>query len=323
MAGREQTASRDVPPLSAASVRYAGAYASTASAVCLCLLLPPLRCEYRARSVAEQIAPVTAGDPRQMSDDGTIYIERWGSSGPRVVLIHGGAQGTSSAGHRNFASQEPLGDDGWQLIVPDRPGHGRSPDPGRPDDAEADAVWVADLLGDGAHLVGHSFGGLVAVAAAARRPAAVTSLVLIEPALFAVATQAPAVRKQLVKMAATMILPFSPKTRAERMMRYLGIPKVFALTDDDLTALGKSLKRGKFPKGTTIDGWLAGIRAARIPALVISSGSNAAFAAMGEVVAAKLDGRHIVVPIEHHFPQWNADAFNPLVAQFWQDAERN
>ena len=254
--------------------------------------------------------------------DDAVYIERWGADGPRVVLVHGGAQGTSSAGHRNFAAQEVLGSEGWQLVVPDRPGHGRSPDPGRPDDAEADAVWVADLLGDGAHLVGHSYGGLVAVAAAARRPAEVTSLVLIEPALFAVATQATAVRKQLAKMAATMILPFPPKARAERMMRYLGIPRVFALTDDDLTSLGKSLKRGRFPKRAAIEGWLAAIRTARIPVLVISSGSNAAFAAMGEIVAAKAGGSHIVVPIDHHFPQWNAAAFNPLVAQFWGDAER-
>ena len=254
-----------------------------------------------------------------MTDDG-IYIERWGEAGPRVVMVHGGAQGTSSAGHRNFSHQESIATSGWQLIIPDRPGHGRSPDPGRPDDAAADGVWVAELLGTRAHLVGHSFGGLVAVAAAARRPAAVTSLTLIEPALFGVATKAPAVRKQLVKMAATMILPFSPKTRATRMMRYLGIPGVFALTDDDLTSFGRSLKRGKIPAKATLEGWLEAIRDAAIPALVVSSGSNAAFTAMGEIVAARLGGRHVVVPIGHHFPQWNDAVFNPLVTQFWTEA---
>lgn len=254
-----------------------------------------------------------------MSDD-AVYVERWGSSGPEVVMVHGGTQGTASAGHRNFSEQAPLAAHGWRLVVPDRPGHGRSPDPGRPDDAEVDAVWVADLLGDGAHLVGHSYGGLVAVAAAARRPQAVMSLVLIEPALFAVAVQSGAVKKQLAKMAATMILPFPARTRAKRMMRYLGIPAVFALTDDELTALGTSLKRGRFPKPAVIEAWLATIRASNIPALVVSSGSNAAFQATGEVVAAKLGGRHVVVPIEHHFPQWNVAAFNPLVEQFWRTA---
>src|SRR5271165_4633819 len=113
----------------------------------------------------------------------SIHVARWGHSGPRVVLVHGGAQGTPVGGESNFRAQQPLAQEGWQLIVPDRPGHGRSPDPGRPDDAEADGAWVAALLEDGAHLVGHSFGGCVALAAAARRPEAVRSLTLIEPGM--------------------------------------------------------------------------------------------------------------------------------------------
>jgi pimeloyl-ACP methyl ester carboxylesterase len=55
-----------------------------------------------------------------------------------VILVHGGAQGSEVGGERNFSPQRALAEEGWQLIVPDRPGHGRSPDPGRPDDAEAD-----------------------------------------------------------------------------------------------------------------------------------------------------------------------------------------
>jgi pimeloyl-ACP methyl ester carboxylesterase len=43
-----------------------------------------------------------------------------------VISVHGGAQGS------NFSAQRALADRGWQLVVPDRPGHGRSPDPGRP-----------------------------------------------------------------------------------------------------------------------------------------------------------------------------------------------
>jgi pimeloyl-ACP methyl ester carboxylesterase len=99
----------------------------------------------------------------------SIHITRWGDSGPRVVFVHGGAQGTDVAGESNFSNQKILAARGWQPIVPDRPGHGKSPDPGRPDDAEADGTWVADLFGDGAHLLGHSFGGCVALSAAAVR----------------------------------------------------------------------------------------------------------------------------------------------------------
>jgi len=109
--------------------------------------------------------------------------------------VHGGAQGSGAAGERNFAAQRPLADRSFQLIVPDRPGHGRSPDPGRPDDAEADGQWVAELLEGGSHLVGHSFGGAVALAAAARRAGNVLSLTLIEPAMHKVAASDPRVRQ--------------------------------------------------------------------------------------------------------------------------------
>lgn len=250
-----------------------------------------------------------------------IHVARWGEHGPRVVMVHGGAQGSSSAGHRNFHAQEELGAQGWQLLVPDRPGHGQSPDPGRPDDAEADALWVAELLGNGAHLVGHSFGGLVAVAAAARRPEAVRSLTLIEPALLKVATRAPAVRKLVLRMAATMILPFRPATKARRVMGYLGIPEVFARTDEELATLAGALRRGKFPPKASMQAWLQTIADHRIPVLLISSGSNDAFIAIGDAVAKLVGGRHEIVSAPHHFPQWTGAPFNRLVTDFWRNAD--
>ena len=65
-------------------------------------------------------------------DQSAIHITRWGHAGPRVILVHGGAQGSEVGGERNFSAQRALADRRWQLVVPDRPGHGRSPDPGRP-----------------------------------------------------------------------------------------------------------------------------------------------------------------------------------------------
>ena len=115
-----------------------------------------------------------------------IHLTQWsrlGASDPTVVLVHGSAQGSLVGGDRHFAAQSRLAMRGWRLVVPDRPGHGRSPAPGRPDDPQADGAWVADLLGPAGHLVGHSFGGAVALAATAMRPEAVLSLTLIEPAL--------------------------------------------------------------------------------------------------------------------------------------------
>ena len=85
------------------------------------------------------------------------------------MLIHGGTQGSAVGGSSHFATQERLANEGWQLLVPDRPGHGLSPARGCPDDAALDGEWAASIVGDGAHLVGHSFGACVALAAAVKR----------------------------------------------------------------------------------------------------------------------------------------------------------
>ena len=252
----------------------------------------------------------------------SIHITRWGGSGPRVVMVHGGAQGSRAAGERNFAAQKPLADEGWQLVVPDRPGHGKSPSPGRGDDADADAVWVADLLGDGAHLVGHSFGGLVALAAAARRPEAVLSLTLIEPALHKIATRDPAVRKFLLRLAAATLLSFSPVTRAKRVMQALHIPvSDFGRDDGELRAIGTALRRMKLPAKAAIERNLDAVKAARIPLLIVSGGSHQAFVAAGQAGAAMGGGQHVIAPSEHHFPQWSGDTFNRLLTEFWRGAE--
>src|SRR5262249_28744094 len=55
-------------------------------------------------------------------------------------------------------------------------------------DFEIDAGDVAELLAGGAHLVGHSYGALGALLAAAARPRAVRSLTVIEPPAFRLAS---------------------------------------------------------------------------------------------------------------------------------------
>lgn len=125
--------------------------------------------------------------------DAPVHVTVWNDSthaasaeNRRVVLVHG----TMTWGEECFARQRPLAGE-FELVVMDRRGFGDSPDTER-SDWEADAEDVIDLLGAGAHLVGHSYGGVVAMAAAARRPDAIRSLVLIEPAALRVAETASA-----------------------------------------------------------------------------------------------------------------------------------
>ncbi len=96
--------------------------------------------------------------------------ERW------VVLLHG--QPGSGADWQQVASRLP---DGLGVLAPDRPGYGTSPRPAGGFTAGARAV-VAELDAQGidrAVLVGHSYGGGVALATAQLAPERVEALVLL------------------------------------------------------------------------------------------------------------------------------------------------
>jgi pimeloyl-ACP methyl ester carboxylesterase len=123
----------------------------------------------------------------------TIWDEA-GAGAPAVVLLHS----TMTWGTACFGAQRPLARR-YRLLVMDRRGFGESPDADR-SDYEVDASDVVGLLGDGAHLVGHSYGGVVAALAAGLRPQAVRSLALIEPSSFRLAAHEPTVAAALERM---------------------------------------------------------------------------------------------------------------------------
>lgn len=118
--------------------------------------------------------------------DFPIHVADTGA-GETVVLLH--SSGMSGDQWRRTA--EHLVKGGARAVVPDLLGSGRSAPfaAGKPFSFRDDVAIVQSLLQrlDGpAHLVGHSYGGLIALRAAALDPARVRSIALYDPVAFGV-----------------------------------------------------------------------------------------------------------------------------------------
>jgi pimeloyl-ACP methyl ester carboxylesterase len=103
-----------------------------------------------------------------------LNVTTWGSGDP-ALLVHGSLR----RGEDTWREQRPLAGS-YRLLLVDRRGFGSSPADGRVD-FDRDADDVAGMLDEDVHLVGHSYGGVVSMLAAARRREAVRSLTVIEP----------------------------------------------------------------------------------------------------------------------------------------------
>ena len=111
-----------------------------------------------------------------------VHVLEAGQAGPPVLMIHG-----ASANAREFTwTLAPKLEQDFRVLMADRPGHGHSR---RPPGAEALGVQAAQMAGvleklapdEQAVVVGHSFGGAVALRLALDRPELVKGLVLLAP----------------------------------------------------------------------------------------------------------------------------------------------
>ena len=262
-----------------------------------------------------------------------VHVTRWGTKGPRVLIIHGGVQGGLGGGPATFIKQKALSEQGWQLVLPDRLGFGASPSHG-PDDMEADSIWIASMLCSGTNLIGHSFGGSGALLAAARSPEAVQSLVLVEPALqplfsgsMAMARY-PRARAEFLKLGEALLAARTPADYALTFACSLGAPSrngsgfneaanSIEADPKKASALGCALLQARLVSPSALRRAAEAVKQAKVPVLIITGGWSPMFDAVGELGAELTGGRHVIVRSPSHFVQLaNPDAFNVVVAAF-------
>jgi pimeloyl-ACP methyl ester carboxylesterase len=103
-----------------------------------------------------------------------------------VLLIHSG--GFTSRQWRRLAAQLAPA---HRVLAPDLIGYGPTPWPtGAPFHFTEDVAMLAALLDEPAHLVGHSYGGLLALQLALAHPARVRSIAVYEPVAFGILDEA-------------------------------------------------------------------------------------------------------------------------------------
>jgi pimeloyl-ACP methyl ester carboxylesterase len=256
-----------------------------------------------------------------------LNVVVWGG-GERVVCVHG----SLSWGTFAFRAQRRLATS-HSLILPDRRGYGASAATGRAD-FSVDADDVAALLGDGAHLVGHSYGAVVALLVAARRPQAVRpdrggACRLVRYArrcgrqeLIAALAGVQAAASSLG--AAEFVVRFHEALGYRRGVDVLEHPK---LTSDGVRAAETTMtERPPWEAEIPLDAARAGR-----PALIVSgrwdnlaAGEQAlgrrAFGAVCETLTGALGARRVIIDGWAHGCQYSGEPFNGALRSFWESA---
>lgn len=248
-------------------------------------------------------------------------------SGPPALLVHG----SMSFGALAFSEQRPLAEE-FELHIVDRRGFGRSPDATAPVDFESDADDIAELLDRPAHLLGHSYGGIVCMLAAAQRPEAVRSLTVIEPPAFRLAPDDPAVAV-IVERIGEHVDACGGMSEEEYLRGFLGswgfqFGSGPTLNDVARRSVRRSmderppaearipldeLARAPFPVLVVRGGWDA------VPAAARDLGGRA-FNAVCDVLVARLAAELAVFPGAAHQPQLLGEPFNRRIAEFWRES---
>jgi len=217
-----------------------------------------------------------------------------------------------------WSAQKPLADR-FEIVAPNRRGFPPGPDVERVD-FEDEAVWLEPFLLPGTHLVGHSYGGVISLFAAARRPELLRSLTVIEPPAFGAARGIPAADEFTARVEEHWTN--GPRDPGEFLQGFLALVGSSIPPGDfnpELLQGARTLMVERPPSEAVIPfDELAGTS---FPKLVVSGGHSAAFDAVCDVLEERLGAERAVLPGAGHSVQRLGEPFNELLASFVEGAE--
>jgi pimeloyl-ACP methyl ester carboxylesterase len=212
----------------------------------------------------------------------------------RVLLVHGSGGNARSA----WVSVQPLAER-FTLVAPDRGGYPPNP-PLERIDFEVQARELAPLLEGGAHLVGHSYGGVIALLIAGRHPERVRSLTVSEPPAFALARGNPEVERLVERLDEHFTRgPRNPRAFAAGFLALVGsnvrLPEELP---PELERAVRATMAERPPWEARIP--LDQLAATAFPKLVISGAHHPAFDAVCDVLEERLGAERAVLPGAGH-----------------------
>jgi pimeloyl-ACP methyl ester carboxylesterase len=238
----------------------------------------------------------------------SVNVTVWGDGEP-AVFVHG----SFGWGEETWREQRPLA------------GFGGSPPDGRVD-FDRDAGDVAEVLENGAHLVGHSYGGVVSMLAAARKPEAVRSLTVIEPPALGLVRGHPTVENFIAGVDDAMREARDPGDYRTRFLENFGFrARDENLADRELEAARSSWSERSPAEAEIPFDELAGIRTLVVRGDWATGPRSAAerggvvFHAVCDVLVEQLGAESATFP-SAHTPQLLGKPFNDRLRAFWEAA---
>ena len=203
--------------------------------------------------------------------------------------------------------------------MPNRRGFPPGPDVERVD-FEDEATWLDQFVEPGTHLVGHSYGGVISLFAAARYADRLRSLTVIEPPAFGVARGNPAADAFINGGIELWTRgPREPDAFLREFMKTVGSSVPPGELSPALIQGARTLmvERAPWEAQPPLDE----LAATPFPKLVVSGAHSAAFDAVCDVLVERLDAQRAVLPGAGHSVQRLGEPFNDLLAAFVESAD--